>query len=494
MLPLFSTTAQAGAMAARNDLSDTDAAKVEKVVSPATDFSKPEQYEAMSGGAATSSAAADRNAFSHPSANLPFDKRQDFVLGNGLFKKLWVSAPSSTQASDGLGPLYNARSCERCHVNDGRGRPPEENGGRSASMLLRLSVPPRTENERARLRDKTMLRLPEPTYGGQLQELALPGLQPEGRMVVRYQNRTVALRGGEMVELRRPTYEIRDLAYGPMRPDVMISPRVAPPMIGLGLLEAIHPADIVANADPDDVDGDGISGRVNYVRADASEELVPGRFGWKATIAGVAQQTAEAFLTDIGISTPMFPDSFGDCTPVQSECRAYAPGVQARLGMTEAPDPVLGLVTFYARNLAVPARRDAGDPGVLKGKELFHGAGCVACHRPKYVTRRDALQVEHRFQLIWPYTDMLLHDMGEGLSDGRQVGDAGGSEWRTAPLWGIGLTRTVNGHGYFLHDGRARSLIEAILWHGGEAKSARDKVVDMSPDERRYLIRFLESL
>jgi CxxC motif-containing protein (DUF1111 family) len=178
----------------------------------------------------------------------------------------------------------------------------------------------------------------------------------------------------------------------------------------------------------------------------------------------------------------------------QKECLAAPTGVQERLGPEEAPDPVMALVAFYSRNLAVPARRDAGDAQVLAGKAHFYAWGCAACHRPKYVTSRDAAQREFRFQLIWPYTDLLLHDMGEGLADHMPVGDASGSEWRTAPLWGIGLTETVTGKAYYLHDGRARSLPEAILWHGGEATAARDRFAGATPAERQALIRFLESL
>jgi CxxC motif-containing protein (DUF1111 family) len=494
ILAAMAMPAQAGNPPIRDDLSEEDAARVAVVTAPASDFSAAETFERMAGGAGTSLAAADRDAFSRPSANLSRERRAEFALGNALFKKLWVSAPSSTQASDGLGPLYNARSCLRCHVNDGRGRPPEGPDDRSVSMLLRLSVPPRTVEERVLLDSKALLRLPEPTYGGQLQELGLPGLPAEGRMSISYETVTVEMNDGDIVELRRPIYSVAGLSHGPMHDDVMLSARVAPPMIGLGLLEAIHPADIFAKADPDDRDGDGISGRVSVVRDKTSGALLPGRFGWKASIAGIAQQTAEAFAFDIGISTPMFPDPFGDCTLAQTECRSHQTGVQKRLGDTEAPDPILDLVALYARNLAVPARRGFSDPGVLRGKALFYQAGCPACHTPKFVTGRNAHQPEHRFQLIWPYTDMLLHDMGEGLSDHRPVGDATGSEWRTAPLWGIGLTQTVNGHAYFLHDGRARSLIEAILWHGGEARQARDNVAAMSRAERRDLIRFLESL
>ena len=478
----------------RDDLNETDRARVAAVTKPTADFSKAEAFERMSAGAATSTALVNANAFSNPFANLTFEGEQDFKLGNGLFKKVWVSSPASTQASDGLGPLYNARSCQRCHLKDGRGHPPEGPDDLATSMFLRLSVPPATPMEHAALREKKLLRIPEPTYGGQLQDFAVAGLPSEGRMVIEYEDVPVELNGGETVTLRKPTYSVADLGFGPMHPNVMLSPRVAPQMIGLGLLEAIHRGDILALADPDDADQDGISGRPSFVRDPETGDIVLGRFGWKASNPTVHAQSAGAFSGDIGISNPGAPDPYGECTANQTACREMPTGVQARLGDTEAPDPVLDLVVFYSQNLAVPARRDVDDPGVLAGKKLFYETGCAACHQPKFVTSRDAAQPEHRFQLIWPYTDMLLHDMGEGLADNRPVGDASGREWRTAPLWGIGLTETVNGHTYFLHDGRARNLLEAILWHGGEAEAARDKVVDMEPHERDALVRFLESL
>ncbi|GAB5469294.1 MAG: di-heme oxidoredictase family protein [Rhodospirillales bacterium] len=478
----------------RDDLTAEDRARVAGVTAPASDFTRPQPFEAMAGGAATSTANVTGNAFSHPSANLKGQERADFFVGNGLFKKVWVTAPSSTQASDGLGPLFNARSCQRCHLKDGRGHPPAGPEDKATSMFLRLSVPPRSAAEHAALTSRELLRIPEPTYGGQLQDFAVPGLPAEGRMTIAYEEEPVALNGGETVLLRKPSYGIADLGFGPLDPAVLLSPRVAPQMIGLGLLEAIHPGDILAQADPDDADGDGISGKPSLLRDPASGELVLGRFGWKASNPTVRAQSAGAFAGDIGISNPDSPDPHGDCTAKQPQCRAMASGVQPRLGDTEAPDPVLDLVVFYSKNLAVPARRDVDDPQVLRGKALFNEAGCAACHRPSYVTSRDAENPEHRFQLIWPYSDMLLHDMGEGLADGRPVGDASGREWRTAPLWGIGLTETVNGHTFFLHDGRARSLLEAILWHGGEAESARDAVVEMTPEQRDDLIRFLESL
>ncbi|MEM9206836.1 MAG: di-heme oxidoredictase family protein [Pseudomonadota bacterium] len=478
----------------RDDLSPKDQARVAAVTALPKDFSKPQRFETMSGGATTSRVKPDRNAFSHHSANLETEERVNFFAGNGLFEKLWVASPSSTIASDGLGPLFNARSCQRCHVRDGRGHPPTGPDDIATTMVVRLSVPPRSLADKHALASKALQRIPEPTYGAQFHDFAVPGLSPEGQIKVTYDEFPFVLNEGETVWLRRPKVEFENLAYGEMDAEVMISPRVAPPMIGLGLLEAIHPGDILTNADPDDFDGDGVSGRPNMVRNPATGEIEFGRFGWKATHATVETQTAAAFLDDIGISSRIQTDPYGDCTENQTACRAMPVGIQPRLGDSEAPSPVLELVTFYSKNLAVPARRNVDEPGVLRGKELFHSAGCAACHTPSYVTSRDAVNPEHRFQLIWPYTDLLLHDMGEGLADNRPVAEASGREWRTPPLWGIGLTKTVSGHTYFLHDGRARNLLEAILWHGGEAQASRDAVARMTRNERADLIRFLESL
>ena len=456
-------------------------------------FETPQTFEANPGGAATVRAMTTADAFSQPSGNISFERELDFKVGNGLFRKLWVSSPSSTQASDGLGPLFNSRSCQSCHLKDGRGHPPLADGD-ATSMLIRLARPADTEAERRLIADHALLNFADPVYGGQLQDKAVTGLAAEGRISVAYTEKPFAYPDGETVSLRYPAFEIRDLAYGDMHPDTTISPRIAPPMIGLGLVEAIPEADIIANADPDDANADGVSGRIQIVRHPETGEPTLGRFGWKAQNATIRQQSADAFSGDIGISSPDSADPYGDCTQNQTACRTLPDGVQARLGDTEAPDPVLDLVTFYSSNLAVPQRRDVDDAQVLEGKELFYAAGCTSCHTPKFVTTRDAPQKEHRFQLIWPYSDFLLHDLGEDMADGQQVGQAGGREWRTPPLWGIGLTETVNGHTNFLHDGRARNLEEAILWHGGEAETARDNFAAMTREQRRALIRFLESL
>ena len=477
----------------RDDLTAEERTRVLGVLALPDDFSKAEAFERWPGGGGTSRKLINRDAFSHPLETLTFEEEQLFRVGNGIFRKLWVSSPASTQASDGLGPLFNARSCQRCHLKDGRGHPPAE-GETAISMFLRLSIPPQNEAQRQLLESGQVGVIPDPVYGGQLQNFAVPGHLAEGQMTITYEEVPVELNGGETVNLRKPVYGIADLGYGPTHPELMMSPRVASQVIGLGLLEAIHEGDILAQADPDDADGDGISGRPNWVRDDTTGELVLGRFGWKAGNPNVRQQSAHAFTGDIGISTSFTPYHAGECTEAQTACQAAPTGVQVALGDVEAPDTVLDLVTFYTETLAPPARRDLEEPEVLRGKELFHASGCAACHTPKYVTRRDAAIGGTSFQLIWPYTDLLLHDMGEGLADGRPEWQANGREWRTAPLWGIGLTETVNGHTFFLHDGRARNLLEAILWHGGEAQAARDAVVAMTPEERDDLLAFIGSL
>lgn len=476
----------------RADLNEVDRARVTTIVQPTTDFSKAEPFEFNSAGAATSLKKVNRDGFSQFSASLGFAEQEQFKLGNALFRKLWVSSPSSTLASDGLGPLFNARSCQSCHIKDGRGHPPLNANDTAISMFLRLSVEPVSPEEILALEQRAAQTIPHPIYGGQLQNFAIPGHAGEGNMQIAYTEQEVVLEDGIIVSLRHPTYSIASANYGEVG-DIMLSPRVAPQMPGMGLLEAIHPSDILAKADPDDQDGDAISGRPNWVKL-PDGELALGRFGWKATNPTVRAQSAGAFAGDIGISSPDAKRAWGDCTINQPTCRNAPTGVQTHLGDSEAPDPVLDLVTFYSSHVAVPARRDVENPQVLRGKEQFYTLGCTSCHTPKYVTRRDVDDPVLAFQLIWPYTDLLLHDLGDGLADHRPDGDADGYEWRTPPLWGIGLTKLVSDHTLFLHDGRARSLTEAILWHGGEAQSARDGFAALSSKERTDLISFLESL
>ena len=470
---------------------------VDSLVRPTTDFTKLEQGEQAPGGGATSrGSTSTANAFSLSSGNMDFKRELDFKIGNAIFRKSWISAPSSTDASDGLGPLFNSRACQNCHLKDGRGHPPfsADVPDDSGSMLVRLSVPATSEDEKDRIAAHSVNSIPDPTYGGQLQDRSIQGSAAEGKLKIDYNERKVELPDGETVSLRAPSYSLTNLAYGPPSPDIMISPRVAPPMIGLGLLEAVPEEQILANVDPDDATKDGISGKPNRVWSREHNKVMLGRFGWKAGVPTIAQQAAEAFAGDIGLSTTMMPFPSGDCTEKERACLDAPNGNSPKYQNVEVGDELFNLVAFYSRNLAVPARRKPDDPQVLKGKELFYALGCVSCHQPKFVTGDVQGQPHLSHQLIWPYTDMLLHDMGEGLADGRPEGAATGSEWRTPPLWGIGLTETVSGHTLFLHDGRARNLTEAILWHGGEGEAARDKFAALSKTDRDALLAFVNSL
>jgi CxxC motif-containing protein (DUF1111 family) len=415
-----------------------------------------------------------RTAFSLSVPGLSREDQRAFSVGNNFFNDNWVTAPASTEGRDGLGPLFNAQSCSSCHTFDGRAAPPTSADDPTRGLLLRLSVPGEGGGT-----------APDPVYGGQLQDRAINGVAPEGRIVIEWE----AIRGtyadGTEYTLMAPTYQITDLGYGPLANGIMISPRVAPAVFGVGLLEAVPAATVEALADPDDRDGDGVSGRVNYVAAPDGTEMV-GRFGWKSNVATVEQQNAGAFHGDIGITSPLATDE--ECNDKQVECTSAPTG-----GSPELDDQKLDRVTFYTRTLAVPARRDVGGADTTAGAELFDTIGCATCHVPELVTgTSDIAQLSE--QTIRPYTDLLLHDMGPALADERPDGMASGSEWRTAPLWGIGLVDDVNGHTRFLHDGRAGSLTEAILWHGGEGEASKTAFTELDARRREQLVMFLESL
>ncbi len=435
------------------------------------DLLVPEPGEELSGGDATVFDTSAR-AYGLPVPTLSRDEERAFFRGRALFRDDWVAAPSSTESRDGLGPMFNARSCEACHVRDGRGRPPLVANEPMGSLLIRLSAPGGG---------------PEPTYGGQLQPLAIAGVPAEGAGAVTYTEVEGTFADGEAYSLRHPTYAIDALGYGPMVDGVLMSPRAAPMMIGLGLLEAVPEATIRGLADPGDADGDGISGRINTVPDVASGGMVLGRFGVKANQPSIRQQSAGAFNGDIGLTSAMFPAD--DCTGAEVECTTAPTG-----GDAELIGPILDDVAHYGLTLAVPARRDVGDPTVLTGKALFADIGCADCHVPVLVTGDYPAIPALSHQTIRPYTDLLLHDMGPDLADGRPDHDADGNEWRTPPLWGLGLLEVVNGHVLLMHDGRARGFVEAILWHGGEGEASREAFRALSADDRAAVVRFLESL
>lgn len=421
---------------------------------------------------------AEKHLLAQPDAFMPLLKQLDFAVGRSFFRNPWVQAPATTDVRDGLGPLFNSVACQGCHVGAARGLAPVENRPLQ-HQVVRLSVAGKPASESAGY-------IPEPVYGGQLQSQSLPQLQAEGRPLIRYQRVVRQLKDGEQVMLRKPLLRIEQLGYGPLAEEVQASLRLAPPLTGLGLLEAVPEAQLLEWADAEDTDGDGISGRANRVWDITSQQLVMGRFGWKAEQPNVLQQSADALHADLGITSTLLPVQ--GCTPAQTACQQSVHG-----GEPEVTDHLLQRIALYVSNLAVPAPRRLSDKGQQQGLALFTAAGCQQCHRPTLQTGESAYAwLSNR--TIHPYSDLLLHDMGEELADHRPVFAASGREWRTAPLWGIGLAKKVAPQSGFLHDGRARNVLEAILWHGGEALPSRLKVEQMSATERRQLIAFVEFL
>lgn len=436
-----------------------------------------EDGEELSGGG-TTVFNQSVNAFGLPAPGLSREEERFFGVGNSLFNQAWVTAPASTTARDGLGPFFNARSCAACHFKDGRGRPPAFDGEKPTGFLVRLGVPGQ--------RDARGGPLGDDRYGSQIQDQATLDFTAEATILVRYEEVPGQFADGTPYSLRRPTVTFTDEAYGPIS-DLVVSPRVANHMSGMGLLEAVPDADLLELADPNDRDGDGISGRVNRVWDVLRGDYSLGRFGWKAGQPTVRQQVASAFHGDIGITSSLFNTE--NCTIAPAGCNEAPTG-----GSPEIEDRNLDHVTLYSSTLAVPARRDVDAPEVLRGKRLFNEIGCASCHVPQLNTGTSSVADALSNQTIRPYTDLLLHDMGDGLADGLEVFEASGREWRTPPLWGLGLFETVNGHMELLHDGRARGVVEAILWHGGEAEAAQERFRQLDADERDAIVAFLHSL
>ncbi len=449
-------------------------------------------------GGATSIDLAAGASFSLPAANLSDAQKARFYAGRALAHQPWVRGPTTTDARDGLGPLYNARTCLACHVNGGRGRVPRADDEMLLQGVLLLG-----SSESDPRRGAT----PDPVYGGQLQSQSIAlahqlrnvrGVEhanlsssnrPEAYPHIRFEERHFSYPDGASVTLRRPRVVLKQIGYGPLAASTRMSLRMAPPILGAGLLEAIPQSAIDAGADPEDHDGDGVSGRVNWVWDFEHDRRAPGRFGWKANRASLKVQVAAALASDMGITSTLFPEQ--PCTEAQPECRRGPHGSDAD-GL-EISDALLDTVVEFNQLIAVPARRKEDHPMVRQGRTLFYRARCNGCHTPSYRTGEDA-PAPLAGQTIWPYTDLLLHDMGPELADGRPDYEASGSEWRTPPLWGVGLSQAVNGARGLLHDGRARSVEEAILWHGGEATKSRAAFIELDKDDRKALIAFVKSL
>ncbi len=432
-------------------------------------FPDTEMDERLSGGSQTAFDVTSQ-AFAHEFSGLSDYDLEVHEIGDAAFEQTFVTAPAPVNS--GLGGAFNNVSCVSCHHNDGKGVPTA--GSNESSLLMRISLPGSSFHGGA---------VPVPGYGTQVQDRAVFGKQPEATVNISYSYQTFSFPDGEEYELRTPTYTLNNL-YTPISGNYLLSPRLAPPVFGLGLLEAIAEYDIVALQDVNDANGDGISGKANFVWDDYKQKKLLGRFGLKANTATLLTQVAAAYNNDIGITSYVFPTETNYGQP-QDDGQGDDP---------ELADSLLDAVRFYVQSLQVPARRNVTDATVIKGKEIFAKAKCSSCHKPSFITPVNVAFPQVSNQTIHPYTDMLVHDMGAGLADNRPDFLADGNEWRTSPLWGVGLFETVNFPAYYLHDGRARTITEAIMWHGGEAQFSADYVKQLSKADRDALLSFLKSL
>ena len=427
------------------------------------------------------------NTYINIGANVGRIKELEFWSGFSFFRDPWVIAPASTTGRDGLGPLFNTRSCITCHHDGGRGPMSPVGLHNPSSLLIRIGSTVAGVNAI------------DPNYGGQIQPSSITLLnqsiseQPQGEAMLDLQYKTIKgqFADGLPFELIKPSYTLSHFSHGPLADNLGLSPRYAPSIYGMGLLDAISDQDLLAQEDINDANNDGISARYNrVVDRITNEQKAIGRFGFKALHPSLNQQVAAAFVGDIGITSAMFPNE--NCTDVQVGCKQVA-----KIGHptgVEAPERVMRRVNDFSAYIGVQPARRLTSKKVQQGRTLFYQAGCNACHTPSYTTDKNYPLSELANQKIWPYTDLALHDMGDGLSDGITEVDANGREWRTPPLWGIGMQKELSATARFLHDGRARSIEEAILWHGGEATPAQQQFIQMSKAQRESLLSFIKAI
>jgi CxxC motif-containing protein (DUF1111 family) len=415
------------------------------------------------------------DAYIYPMANLSQEDQDKHTEADGTFEhKFSVDLATSGKPFSGLGPLFNHESCSGCHLRNGRAAPPTSATDKSG-LLIRLSED--GTDEHGGPKGLT-------GFGGQLQNFSgKPTIPIEANFTITYLSIQELFPDQEVVILKKPTYILGN-KYMEMPANYKTSPRVASLMVGLGLLEAVSETTILDFVDEFDQNKDGISGRPNYGWSPEYNKMMLGRFGWKAAMPSLKEQSAGALNQDMGLTNPVFRSE--NC---EGQTNCINTGVKTDVDLEQ-----LELFTFYCQTVAVPAPRNLKDSSVQRGKATFKKIGCDKCHRPSMKTGNLHPIAALNNQLIFPYTDMLLHDMGNDLSDGRQDFTATGNEWRTPPLWGIGLSLVVNNHIRLMHDGRADGYEEAILWHGGEGAKSKKEYKLLTKSQRVDLINFLKNL
>lgn len=411
--------------------------------------------------------------FADPIAGLTNAELADFVAGQTLFNIEWTPLGEGDEATDGLGPLFNASSCAACHPSSGRRQVPPQGELTTSGLVVRLSVG--TD-------PATGAPIPDPTYGDQVQDRATDGNDAEADIFTNYVFQQNQFADGTVYEILWPTVNIRNRTQGPLTDNVRSSARIGSQLVGMGLLEAVPDEQILALADPNDANGDGISGRPNAVWNPQTEQIELGRFGWKSNVVELDQQIAQAFHGDMSLTTSLVP--IENCSPAQTACEVA--------NVVEVTDEQMAVILHYVRTLAVPEPRTSESEAAQRGEQHFRDFGCASCHIEELTTGPSAIDSLAN-QTIRPYTDLLLHDLGFDMADNRPDFAASGVEWRTAPLWGLGLT-PVDGDRGLLHDGRARTIEEAILWHGGEGTRSRAAYLNAELGTRAELLAFLESL
>jgi CxxC motif-containing protein (DUF1111 family) len=460
-----------------------------------------EQAEHLPAGGMTGKGLSDRS-FVQVGRNV--DRKQELLFWTGfsLFRDPWVIAPSSTKDRDGLGPLFNTRSCISCHLSGGKGPAPQEGNSKPTALVVRFG-----SGENGLFSD--------PIYGDQLQPRAIaithnsiaPDLLGEAKLQLGYQEVYGEYADGSTYILRQPTYQLTDLAYGELDKRTVLSPRFSPVIYGVGLLDAISEQDLLVQEDINDNNQDGISAKYNRVPIAPSNHntadfhhsvenfegtirLGVGRFGHKAKHPSLHQQVAAAFRDDIGITNTSFDTE--SCSTKQANCQAAS--VIGGHQSVEIPDKLLDLVTQFNQLIAVPPARNLDSATAQQGRELFYKIGCESCHTASYTTDAEYPHKSLANQTIWPYTDLALHDMGAGLADGVNEYAANGTEWRTPPLWGIGARKNIRSENLYLHDGRAKTVAAAILWHGGEAQISQQNFIQLNKQQRNALLAFLDAI
>ncbi|MBV1928058.1 MAG: thiol oxidoreductase [Gammaproteobacteria bacterium] len=436
----------------------------------------------ISGGVLGCETAKDKQVFttdrsakalSHAWVGLDDGSLDQFTLGRSFFTIPWVEAPAATTARDGLGPLFNANSCASCHRNNGGGAA-STRGGKALdrSIVIQLAQLS-THSFNAASKPE---RQPDPVYGHQLAINGTHRVPFEGQVEVAVETKAFTYPDGKQVTLLKPLIKVTQLNYGPLAKGTTLKPRRAPALVGMGLIEDIPAAQILQRQDVKDLNADGISGKANWVHSLEANKRKLGRFGWQATTTSVTEQTANALHNDMGLTNPMFPNP--NCSAAQTACNsAY------KSNELDVPMPRLQAISHYLKRLRVPRGQATTEP---IGRQLFMNTGCQACHQVAYTTTKGIA--------VNPYSDFLLHDMGPALAEGDDHDQNTVSEWRTSPLWGLGLAKTLNPRAGYLHDGRAFTVEQAILWHGGEAQSARDHFIHLNKNQRDMLLSFLETL